>query len=66
LQLRRDGKNLDAQKAFQDAIKEDPNSPSPIHASPKSIPRFGYDGDAEQASARPSISASSFRKRNAT
>ena len=50
LQLRRDGKNLDAQKAFQDAIKEDPQFAIAYSRLAEIDSALGYDGDAEQAS----------------
>ncbi len=50
LQLRRDGKNLEALKAFQDAIKEDPQFAMAFSRLAETDAALGYDSDAEQAS----------------
>jgi eukaryotic-like serine/threonine-protein kinase len=50
LQLRREGKNLDALKALQDAIKEDPQFAMAYSRLAETDSALGYDGDAEQAS----------------
>jgi eukaryotic-like serine/threonine-protein kinase len=52
LQLRRDGKNLDALKALQDAIKEDPQFAMAYSRLAETAAALGYDGDAEQSSRR--------------
>ncbi len=50
LQLRRDGKNLDALKALQDAVKEDPQFAMAYSRLAETNAALGYDSDAEQAS----------------
>lgn len=50
LQLRREGKNLDALKALQDAIKEDPQFAMAYSRLAETNAALGYDSDAEQAS----------------
>ncbi len=50
MQLRRDGKNLDAVKALQDAIKEDPQFALAYSRLAATDSELGYDSDAEQAS----------------
>src|SRR3984957_1419773 len=50
LQLLRDGKNLDALKALQDAVKEDPQFALAYSRLAETNAALGRDGDAEQAS----------------
>jgi tetratricopeptide (TPR) repeat protein/predicted Ser/Thr protein kinase len=50
LQLLRDGRNLDAIKAFQSAIKEDAEFALAYTRLADADSALGYDGDAEQAS----------------
>jgi tetratricopeptide (TPR) repeat protein/predicted Ser/Thr protein kinase len=50
LQLLRDGRNLDAIKAFQSAIKEDAEFALAYSRLADADSALGYDGDAEQAS----------------
>ena len=50
LQLLRDGKNLDAVKALQDAIKEDPQFALAYSRLAETDSALGYDADAEQYS----------------
>jgi eukaryotic-like serine/threonine-protein kinase len=50
LQLLRDGKNLDAVKGLQDAIKEDPQFALAYSRLAETDSALGYDADAEQAS----------------
>ncbi len=50
LQLIRDGKNLEAVKALQDAIKEDPQFALAYSRLAETDSALGYDSDAEQAS----------------
>src|ERR1700730_16262190 len=52
LQLRRDGKNLDALKALQDAVKADPQFAMAYSRLAETDAALGHDGDAEQASRR--------------
>ena len=52
LQLRRDGKNLDALKALQDAVKADPQFAMAYSRLAETNAALGHDGDAEQASRR--------------
>src|SRR5580704_11376692 len=52
LQLLRDGKNLDALKALQDAVKEDPQFALAYSRLAETNAALGRDGDAEQASRR--------------
>jgi serine/threonine protein kinase/tetratricopeptide (TPR) repeat protein len=50
LQLLRDGKNLDAIKALQDAVKEDPQFALAYSRLASANSNLGYDTDAEQYS----------------
>jgi tetratricopeptide (TPR) repeat protein/predicted Ser/Thr protein kinase len=50
LQLLRDGKNLDAIKALQDAVKEDPQFALAYSRLAATDSELGYDSDAEQSS----------------
>ncbi len=50
LQLLRDGKNLEAVKAFQDAIKQDPQFALAHSRLAETDSALGYDTEAEQAS----------------
>jgi tetratricopeptide (TPR) repeat protein/predicted Ser/Thr protein kinase len=50
LQLLRDGKNLDAVKALQDAVKEDPQFALAYSRLAETDSALGYDADAEQYS----------------
>jgi eukaryotic-like serine/threonine-protein kinase len=50
VQLFREGKNLDAVKAFQSATKEDANFALAYSRLAEADSALGYDGDAEQAS----------------
>jgi len=50
IQFLRDGKNLDAVRAFQSATKEDPEFALAYSRLADADSALGYDGDAEQAS----------------
>ncbi len=50
LQLLRQGKNLEAQKQFQAATKEDPEFALAYAKLGQTLARLGYDNEAEQAS----------------
>jgi eukaryotic-like serine/threonine-protein kinase len=52
LQLLRDGKNLDATKAFQSATQEDPQFALAYSRLAEADSALGYDSDAEQASSK--------------
>jgi eukaryotic-like serine/threonine-protein kinase len=52
LQLLRDGKNLDAVKAFQSATTEDPQFALAYSRLAEADSALGYDNDAEQASSK--------------
>jgi eukaryotic-like serine/threonine-protein kinase len=52
MQLQRDGKNLDAVKALQDAIKEDPQFALAYSRLAATDSELGYDSDAEKYSRR--------------
>jgi eukaryotic-like serine/threonine-protein kinase len=47
--LQRDGKNLDAQKQFEEATKEDPNFALAFSRLAQTYSTLGYDSEAEQA-----------------
>lgn len=50
LQLQRQGKNLEAQKQFQTATKEDPEFALAYSRLGQTLANLGYESDAEQAS----------------
>jgi eukaryotic-like serine/threonine-protein kinase len=52
LQLLRDGKNLDAVKAFQDAVKADPQFALAFSKLGQTYSALGYDSEAEQSARR--------------
>ncbi len=49
LQLQRDGKDLEAQKKFEAATKEDPNFALAFSRLGQAYSRLGYDSEAEQS-----------------